>query len=255
MLVKEYFWESFLAVQAAITFTHHLADCHILLFIFSSILSHVWNNCWLQFEEHACAALSAQPWRCHPLHTKLSIVYTLAFFCCNENNYGWKHFANDEVVRASIWNIWFQLCQEVTFNLGFKPATGELKEQSGRWAVVVHDTKQLPCVCKTRCSELPVLTFGCRPPCPGCLRQSRKGFANQTNSVFCALGLNLQCSKGLKKVRSHLPEFSLFPAMIPQHFSDFQGFGGEKKQCVKQLPNLPMQLVESTGNFDVKFMN
>lgn len=147
MLVKEYFWESFLAVQAAITFTHHLADCHILLFIFSSILSHVWNNCWLQFEEHACAALSAQPWRCHPLHTKLSIVYSLAFFCCNENNYGWKHFANDEVVRASIWNIWFQLCQEVTFNLGFKPATGELKEQSGRWAVVVHETRSSCRVC------------------------------------------------------------------------------------------------------------
>lgn len=147
MLVKEYFWESFLAVQAAITFTHHLADCHILLFIFSSILSHVWNNCWLQFEEHACATLSAQPWRCHPLHTKLSIVYALAFFSCNENNYGWKHFANDEVVRASIWNIWFQLCQEVTFNLGFKPATGELKEQSGRWAVVVHETRSSCRVC------------------------------------------------------------------------------------------------------------
>lgn len=109
MSVKDYLWESFQAIQAAVTFTHHLADCYILLFIFSSILSHVWNNCWLQFEAHACAALSVQPWRCHPLHTKLSIVYALAFFYCNDNNYGWKNFANDEVVRARIWNIWFQL--------------------------------------------------------------------------------------------------------------------------------------------------
>lgn len=52
MSVKEYLSESFTyikAIQAAITFTHHLADCHVIVFIFNFILSHVWNNCWLQF--------------------------------------------------------------------------------------------------------------------------------------------------------------------------------------------------------------
>lgn len=92
-------------------------------------------------------------------------------------------------------------------------------------------------------------------PVPRVSQAVQKGLCKPDKLGILCSTLNLQCSKGLKKVRSHLPEFSLFPAMIPQHFSDFQGFGGEKKQCVKQLPNLLMQPVESTGNFDVKFMN
>lgn len=57
------------------------------------------------FKNDCADAYSSQPWICHPLHTKLSVVYILAVFSANDNNYGQKHFTSDEVVRASIWNI------------------------------------------------------------------------------------------------------------------------------------------------------
>lgn len=142
------------------------------------------------------------------------------FFYCNENNYGWKHFANDEVVRASIWIIWFQLCQEVTFNLGFKPVREELKEQPGCWAVFVHETWSSSHVCvQNKAFRAPSSDIWVQSPVPKVSQAVQKGICKPDK-------LGILCSRSEPamlqriKVRSRLTEISLFPAMIPQHFSD-----------------------------------
>lgn len=156
------------------------------------------------------------------------------FPCCNENNYGWKHFADDEVVRGSIWNIWFQLC--LSSILVSRLSRRSWGNSLGAELCLYMRHEAVPtCVCQTRCSELPVLTFGCP-------RQPRKGFANQPHSVFCAPGLNCSALKdwqrsGLISLSSHLTV--LRPSGLCRR---------EGAACV-QLPNLPMHLVESTGNF------